>query len=151
MAALNPAAEYRVTRDERVSIGPFNRQLVRGEVADFPENVMQSLLDGGLIEEVPDEWGGDGPNPNVSYRVTRSERVTIGPFDRRLVAGEIVDDFPDSVLATLIRGQQVEEVPKVEAQPQPEPAPEPQPEPEPAPEPEPTPTEEPPAPEEGEA
>lgn len=147
MAALNPTAEYRVTRDERVSIGPFNRQLVRGEVVDFPENVMQALLDGDLIEEVPSEWGGDGPNPNVSYRVVRSERVSIGPFDRRLVAGEIADGFPDSVLATLIRGQQVEEIPKVEAQP----VPQPEPEPEPAPEPEPTPTEEPTAPEEGEA
>lgn len=113
MATLNPNVRYRVVRDERVGIGQFDRQLVRGEVVNFPTAIMQALLDGQIIEEVP-TVRGDEPNPNVSYRVVRSERVSIGPFDRRLVAGQIVDDFPRDVLATLIRGQQVVEVPKVQ-------------------------------------
>lgn len=131
MATLNPNAQYRVVRDERVGIGPMDRRFVQGEiVTDLPPDVMQSLLDGQVIEEVPTEHG-PGPNPDRSYRVRASERVSIGAFDRRLVQGQIVDDFPEDVLTALIAGQQVDEIPKVQpdSPPEPEPGPEPTPEP----------------------
>jgi len=54
--ARTKKVNYRVLRNERVGIGTFDANLERGQILDddVPDDVVQALLDGQIIEEVPE-------------------------------------------------------------------------------------------------